>query len=348
MAFRITTNGLFRSYGNSIRRSNLNVNEKMERVQTNRNFASYSENPTAAAKAFRLRRDYWRAGDYIETSGYLTSKFETAWTAAGAIVNGDDNHTSLDGLYSAMYGISDTAASGRRSLGIDLISKADSIALSMNARYNGEYVFAGSDGLNVPYTWDGDTLLYRGVDVSAAPGTDDYKALQTMDGEVNFVNVGLGLEEDENQRVIPNSAVNAAISGLNFLGYGTDEDGDPLNLAVILRQLGNIYRNCNSENGDYASPEDKETATRLLGKLQSAITRVQEQHVEISSRSSYVQTNMKQLQDSQFTLSEQIDELEHMDMAMAISEMMWAQYSYNAALRVGNDILSESLFDYMR
>ena len=57
---------------------------------------------------------------------------------------------------------------------------------------------------------------------------------------------------------------------------------------------------------------------------------------------------MKQLQDSQFTLSEQIDELEHMDMAMAISEMMWAQYSYNAALRVGNDILSESLFDYMR
>ncbi len=348
MSFRITTNGLFRSYGNSIRRSKEKVNDKMERVQTTRNFSSYAEDPAAAAKAFRLRRDYWRAGDYLETSSYLVSKFETAWTAGGAIVNGDDSATSLDGIYSAMSGLSDATASGRRALGIDLISKSESIAMSMNARYNGEYIFAGNDGLNVPYVWDGDTLLYRGVDVSAAPDTAAYDALKAMDGETAYVNIGLGMEEDENQKIIPNSAVNSAISGLNFLGYGTDEDGDPINLAVIMRQIGNIYKNCDADSGDFANPGDKERASALTNKLLSAIDRVQEQHVELSARSAYVKTNISQLEDTQFTLSEQIDELEHEDIALAISEMMWAQYSYNAALRIGNDILSESLFDYMR
>ena len=36
-----------------------------------------------------------------------------------------------------------------------------------------------------------------------------------------------------------------------------------------------------------------------------------------------------------------------MDLADAITEMMWAQYSYNAALRIGNQILSQSLIDYL-
>ena len=34
-------------------------------------------------------------------------------------------------------------------------------------------------------------------------------------------------------------------------------------------------------------------------------------------------------------------------MADAISAFLWAQYSYNAALKVGNSILGQSLMDYL-
>ena len=37
-----------------------------------------------------------------------------------------------------------------------------------------------------------------------------------------------------------------------------------------------------------------------------------------------------------------------MDPADAITSMTWAQYCYSAALRVGQQILGESLLDYLR
>jgi flagellar hook-associated protein 3 FlgL len=39
---------------------------------------------------------------------------------------------------------------------------------------------------------------------------------------------------------------------------------------------------------------------------------------------------------------------ESMDPAEAITEMTWAQYCYNAALRIGTNILSQSLIDYLQ
>ena len=46
-------------------------------------------------------------------------------------------------------------------------------------------------------------------------------------------------------------------------------------------------------------------------------------------------------------LNEQITDTEAQDPAEAITEMVWAQYCYNAALRIGTQILSQSLIDYL-
>jgi flagellar hook-associated protein 3 FlgL len=47
------------------------------------------------------------------------------------------------------------------------------------------------------------------------------------------------------------------------------------------------------------------------------------------------------------TLNEQFLDIEQCDLADAITSFSWAQYCYNAALKVGNQILSQSLIDYM-
>ena len=348
MPYRITTNGLFRSYGTAMRRSQKKVYNTLDKVQTGRTFSSFAEDPASAAKAFRLRRDYWRTDDYLETSNYLMSKFQVAYTAAGVIVDGPEDVPSLDGLASSLAGISDTAASGRRALGNDLIATADSMVMTMNSRYNEEYVFAGTDGLNAPFTWDGDTLLYRGFDVSAEPDSEGYAHLSRMAGESAYVDIGLGLQEDVNGNIIENSAFNSVISGLTFLGYSTDEDGVSKNIAVIMKELGNIYASADPDSGEYANAGDAERAQLLVDKLRDAINHVQEQHVKLSSDSTYLQTNKKVLENSQDMLAEQIDDLEQTNGALAITQFLWARYSYQAALQAGNQLLSQSLLDYMR
>ena len=43
----------------------------------------------------------------------------------------------------------------------------------------------------------------------------------------------------------------------------------------------------------------------------------------------------------------QILSVEQIDMADAITEFSWQQYCYNAALKVGNQLLGQTLIDYM-
>lgn len=349
MSFRVTTNGLMRSYKTSLTKINGKVFDTMERVQTTRNFSASYEDPAAASKAFQLRRSYWRAQDYIDNTKYLQSKFQMGWSSADAIVDGDDGSPSLDGILSSFAAISDTSASSRPVLGQDLISKAESIVLCMNVRYNEEYVFAGIDGLNVPFEWgENGELLYRGVDVSAAEGTEDYEKLQKLATETGYVDVGLGMQEDENGKIVDSSAFNSAISGITFLGYGLDEDGDPKNLAALMNELGNIFQDCDRDTGEYASAEDEERAQVLTEKLRQRISYVQDQHTKLSSDSEYLQINLTHLEETQYTLNTEISEIEQMDPALAVTEMFWAQYCYQAALKIGNELVSQTLFDYMR
>ena len=125
MAFRITTNGLMRSYRTSLGRIDQKVYDTMERVQTTRNFSSFHENPAGASKAFQLRRSYWRAQDHIDNTNYVISKFQMGWSATNAIVNGDEKTPSLDGIQSSLTALNDTAGSSRPILGGELISKAE-------------------------------------------------------------------------------------------------------------------------------------------------------------------------------------------------------------------------------
>ena len=349
MAFRITTNGLMRSYRTSLGKVNEKVYDTMERVQTTRNFRTFAEDPAAASKAFQLRRSYWRAQDHIDNTKYLQSKLQMGWTSTDAIVDGDGHVPSLDGIASSLTAINDPTAGGRPLLGRDLVEKSEAIVMCMNVRYNDEFVFAGIDGMNVPFSWGEDgELLYRGVDVSAADGTEDFEKLQKMAAETGYVDVGLGLEEDENGDIVDSSAFNSAIAGIEFLGYGQDEDGESKNLAVLMNELGNILMDCDRDTGEYADEADKVRANELAQKILDSIARVQEQHVALSSKSEYLQVNLEHLEETQYTLNTEISELEQMDPALSVTEMYWAQYCYQAALKIGNDLVSQTLFDYLK
>ena len=397
MSFRITTNGMFHSYRGNLSRANRNLFKSMTRVETERYFNSYAEDPAAANRAFQMRRSYWNTGNQIDNTNYLLSKFQSGWDALGSIVDGDVDNPGLDGILQSLRGITGTAGAGRSILGQTLMSTAEAIVGAMNVRYGDTYVFAGADGLNVPFTWRTEKdangneikiLQYRGIDVDTPDPTaaaeqlgltldddgnpvndsgmdadefkaledqfntlkDNYEKLQEMNNESTLVDIGLGFRLNEDGITInPATAYNSALSGIQILGFGVDKDGDAMNIVSLMRELGEIFNRCDDETGEYNKdyPGDEERAEVLVKKLRESIGRVQEQHAILDGKSDYLQKNLTQLDDNKFNLNTEILDIEEMDMAAAIQDMMWAQYTYNAALRIGTQILSQSLFDYL-
>lgn len=346
---RVTTNGTLRNYKSSLMRASNNLNSARETVLTQRNFNSYAEDPAAATQAFKLRRSYSRTNDQLGNTNTLIKKYQSAWDALNTVKS---DLTEKEGMVSALKGISDSTASGRQPLGQVLKSAAESIVQTMNTQYGTTFVFAGNDSLNgAPFALKTDAdgnqyLTYRGVAVDAEDGSADMSTLDAMNGEAAYVDVGAGLTEVDGM-LISSSAFNSSVSGIDCLGYGVDEDGDPKNVASIMMQLSQIFSDCDANTGDFASDQDEKDANRLSDKLQDALSSLTNKWTELDGKSSYLESNATRLTTMSDDLNDQILNVEQADLADAITEFSWAQYCYNAALKVGNSILSGSLIDYM-
>ena len=58
-------------------------------------------------------------------------------------------------------------------------------------------------------------------------------------------------------------------------------------------------------------------------------------------------SNSERLSEQKNTLNEQVLDIEQVNLADAISTFSWDLYCWNAALKIGNQLLSQSLIDYM-
>ena len=342
MSFRVTTNMSLNSYRYNLNKVNNKVSNSRDTVLSQRTFNSYSDDPAAATQAFRLRRSYWQTSTHLANSEDAYNKFNVAWSSLGTII---DDLSDQAAHISSIAGITGTAGGSRVALGESLIQSAKSVILSMNVQYGDQFIFGGNDALNVPFTWDEDNnLLYRGINVSDPDAQDSLKALAE---EVQYVDIGLGMKESSPGKVIDGSAFDMALPGIDILGYGVDDDGDSQNLAVLMYQLGSIFANCDPDTGDYNPPSDEEVARRLIKKLNLAHDATTEKYVELDTRSQFLTTNTDRLTLQQTSLNEQILNVEQVDLADAITDFSWQQYCYNAALKVGNQLLGQSLIDYM-
>ena len=340
---RTTTNGVLSGYKFNLQCSSHALNKARETVLTGRRFNSFAEDPAMAAHSFKLRNSLLQLDSQYTVSQSVIRKYDVAWGTLDGISG--SLKVAKDAIARAN---NDTTSGGRNALGQQLEQLAEGIVKSMNNKYGDNYVFAGADGLNIPFELENGTLTYRGLDVNAADNSDAYTKLQSLvRGEKKFADIGLGLEEHDDGTLNETSAFDTALHGVTYLGYGQDEDGDPQNIVCIIDRMGKLLKNCAGENGDFATPQDEEEFRRLSGKFETALSTFTSKYTELDARASFLKDNHKQLEQNSYTLQEQIHTLEQVDPADAIMAYSWAQYSYNAALKVGNSILSQSLMDYI-
>ena len=142
---------------------------------------------------------------------------------------------------------------------------AKSIVQDMNGKYGDNFIFGGADTLNVPFKLEADgTLTYRGKKVDELTA-DEYKKL---DDQLN-VDLGLGFKE-VNGQLVSSSAYDSALNGLDFLGYGKDQEGLPNNIVSVMWELGEAFESYDLETNTWKNPGGREQAQKLVSKLEEA------------------------------------------------------------------------------
>lgn len=516
---RATTSGVLNSYRTNLMQSFITQSTAMKNILKPRNFHSYADDTAAASRSYQIRRSLQRTGAQLGSSQSVTYKFESAWAALGSVVDDVSNSHSKSEWHDVLVALNDPTGDARQALGKAMTKLGDDIIQCMNTKYGDNFVFAGADGLNVPFEIREDGhVYYRGVNVDTEvpkllgetkvgqgtpvkvrwdpatsqyiqdnAGTDylradsveimskdeydkattllnngaaydgngkpvtngdyvivadktttvskaDYDAdpdayfvlkdpagqpilnggnytvikdaiikredfeaskpkaltnganlvevnkngapttgggyyvvmndaesiskkeyeqaktdlakLEYMSKEGDYVDIGRGLQEDLEGNLIESSAFNQALQGINFLGYGVDEDGDPKNIVSLARRMGELCTQFS--DGEWSDKsEGWEELNRLAKKFEKMSDQLNTMHTDMDADAKALKNNNDLLTDKADTMKEQIHDLEDMDEAEAISSFIWAQYCYNAALKVGNSVLSESLMDYM-
>ncbi|MCI9485263.1 MAG: hypothetical protein HFH27_12515 [Clostridiaceae bacterium] len=482
--YRLTTNGMLYSYRANLQNSYRTLADAMTKVQTNRNFNSYAEDPAAASRAFTLRREHWQASAQVRNNDCVLTSFRQAWSTIDSVKN---DLVTQKGKVNTLRGLNDPDGTARKTLGQSTLAAAEAAVQSMNVKYDGKFLFAGADGLNAPLTWEempvidtvgtqrvcdaasdgqvlkfytedtpavdaagnpiidpatneqliykkgepvlvddgtgtggtvqacyaegekifdknGDPVMegigepkkdadgnvvtekklcYRGVpvdspekitvqkkDADGNPEVDadgnpvyetidnpDYKKLKDMMGETTYVDIGLGMQENPDGTPIKSTVYNSALSGLEFLDFGVDEDGDPKNVISLMQKIGDHLMKASDMDGQWVQdPETKEwtnnseaykVLNRLCGKLEKAINKMDVEYDELDTKAAFLDGNSTRLTADVKALNEQILGIEEIDPVAAITSLSWAQYCYNAGLKIGTSILSQSLIDYM-
>jgi len=205
-------------------------------------------------------------------------------------------------------------------------------------------------------------LCYRGVPVDSNEAADTEKMEYFLHGEAKYVDVGLGHKEEGDGSAVSSTVFDSSLQGLYYLGgYGTksveveNADGTkttvediPNNIISVVNEMGKILQRCDKSSGDFKPGTDDEVRLQaLFQEFENSTSAFRERWTEMDTQSGFLRDNSELLTDTKDSLQQQYMELEDADPAAAISDFMFARYCYDAALKVGNSVLSQSLMDYM-
>lgn len=342
---RITTNAILRNYKSNLGTSLKNLDTARTRVMTQRRFNSTAEDPSSALRAAVLERKYAKNEDYLNIVKDVQSFQDSQEDAAMQIENIAKTLSKRYGL-EALNGTNGSLET-RETYADAWRGAQQSLLLSLNASYEGKYVFAGSDGKNSPFKLttndDGSqTLTYRGVDVNSQDPADQ-AILKQLSNDTLYVDLGFGLnvEGDVNDVSIESSsAFNTSLPGINLIGYGfDDESGLSNNMVLLCGQIADVLE---------AEDFDREKYTELLAQFDKGRNNVLEKVTILGTQTEFLTTTKDRLETGSIGLATQIDNVVNIDMAEAIMNFSWAQYAYNSALKVGNNILTPSFIDFMK
>jgi flagellar hook-associated protein 3 FlgL len=364
MSTRITSKMMMNAYKSTLSTSMQRVNRDSQAVTNERKYLTDSEDPVSATRAYQYRRETTRNSNY-QTNTQQVSSLLTSRESVVMDISSMAREVLKEDTLGAVNGTS--SKESRQAYAQQIEELQRSAIQSLNTSYGSTFMFGGTSSNQVPFELDdGDgTVLYRGVPVDGLSRTDmkEYNSLKasgadpdrlaelqaTLDenmakldsynAETQYVDLGFGLEFDEEGNVNPNSAFNIVSNGISFLGYGTDSEGNSTNLIQLMGDLADAIT-ADSFDDDYVQ--------ELSDNFESAMTDLTMELTQLGSDENFMDTNLERLEEIELNLTEKTNATEYISSAEAITDFQMSQYAYRAALQIGSQILSQSFLDYMK
>jgi len=329
---RITTSSILRTYQTGLAKNTAQLDEYRQQVLTQKKISKASEDPSAASRSFQLRKDFTSNDDYMENLDTAISHFDAvesssmqmndiAKTAGGLVLDGINGSTSLE---------------ARKTIASSLRKMQESLVLTANTKFGDDFLLGGENKKEMPFVLKDGKIEFYGLDVSDPA---NQTKLKEMSQEKILVDIGFGLKTETSGKFMDNSAFNLAFSGLNLLGYGADAKGNDSNIVNLMGQIADELDK---------DPMDTEKVSSLSLSFDNSKDNMVDFITELGTKSNFLDDTKTRLTENEFILNKKITDLENVNLAEAISSYSWSQFAYNAALKVGNSILSQSFIDFMR
>lgn len=337
---RITTSMMTHKYVRNLNKNGAMLNELNEKATTGRKFFKGSEDPIGAIKAYKLRREYKETEMYDTNIGDVDSYLTVAETNLTEISN------NMNSVYTSyLKGINGTmSVEDREIVAKKLENLQESILTSLNAKISDRYVFGGTSRDEVPFTKDAaGNLLYKGINVNSTDSADQAKLKEL---EKESVNIDLGLDLKFSVDAVTGSEIlnkdtvfDISMAGIKFMGYGSNADGIPNNLYTLVGKIKDELK---------SSGFSMDSIKPYINNYEEQKKKVLVNVTDIGAKTNYLEFLKLRNEDNQFNLNKKILDVEYVDRAEAITEFKMQEYSYNAALAMGNKILQNSFIDFMK
>jgi flagellar hook-associated protein 3 len=172
----------------------------------------------------------------------------------------------------------------------------------------------------------------------------DPNGLKKLAEEQSLVDLGMGLKLNADGSVNSQSAFDAAIPGLSFLGYGTSTvDGTevPNNLYTLLGDIADQL------DPDVNSNFSMNSIQPYLDQFSAQADKLLNKITETGTKSNFLTTTKTNLESMGDAILAKDDAVEFVEPEDAIMDYYMQQYAYNAALQMGTKIMSKTIFDFL-
>lgn len=382
---RVTSQMMLARYQRDVNDAYASMNKAMAHAYNYRSFDLPSDDPLAAAQTFQIHTQMSQNGDYAQNisnvkgamnSGdqILLNVVSLLTDANGKVTAAVTDSTNADGrttYASQLVYLRDNiisqlntkyadnylfGGSGSGSKPFELVKSADNSPADDKLYYRGVNVDTG-------LKQDEETTAagYQAIIDDTSASDEDRAAAQTSLDALNktgsdrltalssdpvYVDIGLGMSQNADGSVNVQSVFDKSMPGLSYLGSGTDADGLPQNVCSLLSKMAGVLQGSANEATLSAAEKDE------IAKYQNAFGEAQDTCVAgqtgLGSRITFLGSTSDYISDQSLNLADQDDNVEFVSPYDAIEEFYNQMYCYNAALKVGGQILQQSLMDYLK
>lgn len=284
--------------------------ESFFKINNNQKYLNISENPYDASQIVKLNQELSQIGTYSKNIEEASTQIKMQ----------DEVFSSIVDKMQRIYELTTMAANGAS--GEDGLTAAkneiqqlkENIVDLANTKYNGKYIFAGTNVTTQPFELAEDgSITYHGTASGSTEGAERY------------------FEISEGVKVSVNTAGDEI--------FGTYDPNDPANSSGLFGVLGDLTQAL--ESGD------TEQIRNQLDNIENATKHISEIQSIHSTTMTKLTMTKSLLDDTELSLTSQKSEISDIELTSAISELMKQNTALQASMQSYSLISGTSLLDYI-